>query len=191
MSTRGIKEKYYKEVIPLMKKKFGYRNDLAVPKIEKVIINSGIGKYRQDPKALEEIEQALMMISGQKPVKTLAKKAISAFKIKKGMNIGLMVTLRRKKMYDFLDRLINLVLPRIRDFHGLEPKSVDNSGNLTIGIKEHIVFPEISHEDVHHIFGLEVTVVTTAKTKEEGLELLKLIGFPIKNFVQGSEPVGR
>jgi len=175
-----LKEKYQKEVIPQMKEKFGYRNDLAVPKIEKVVINTGIGKFRQDQKAVEEIERALSLISGQKPVFTLAKKSISSFKIRKGMKVGFKVTLRGQRMYDFLERLIYLALPRSRDFRGIDQKSIDEKGNLTIGIKEHIIFPEISHEEVKTIFGLEISVITNAKRREEGLELLRLIGFPIK-----------
>lgn len=175
-----IQEKYKKEVIKAMKDKFGYDNDLAVPKIEKVTINTGIGKFLQDEKAIEEIVKDLTLISGQKPVFRKSKKAISGFKIRQGINIGLSVTLREKRMFDFLDRLINLALPRSRDFQGIDQKSIDQGGNLTIGIKEQIIFPEISHENVRNIFGLEVTVKTTAKNKEEGMEFLKLIGFPIK-----------
>lgn len=173
-------EKYKKQVIPAMKEQFGYKNQMAVPKLEKASINIGIGKFREDSKIMEEIENSLTLIVGQKPVKTLARQAISAFKIRKGMEIGLKVTLRGEKMYSFLDRLINFALPRTRDFHGLDLKSIDQTGNLTIGIREHIVFPEISHENVRHIFGFEITVVTTARTKEEALALFKLMGFPFK-----------
>jgi len=176
----SLLEKYKKEIMPVMKKKFHYLNDLAVPKVKKVVINVGTGKNRENQKLLEEIEKSLILIAGQKPVKTLSKKSIAAFKTRKGMQLGMKITLRRYKMYSFLERLINLALPRTRDFRGLSVNAIDNFGNLTIGIKEHIVFPEISHENVHSIFGFGITVVTSAKSKEEGLELFKLMGFPIK-----------
>ena len=176
-----ILEKYKKEVIPAMKEKFGYQNDLAVPGIIKVVINTGIGKTLKDEKMQETISKDLAMITGQKPVPCLAKGAISGFKIRKGMKVGLKTTLRGKNMYEFLDRLVGAAIPRIRDFRGLPEKSIDKEGNLTIGIKEHIVFPEIAHEDVRLIFGLEITVVTDAKKREEAVELFKLLGFPIKH----------
>lgn len=176
-----LKQKYIKEVIPKMKEKFGYKNNLAVPEIEKTIVNVGIGSSLKDEKTQETISKDLTLITGQKPAPTLAKKAISGFKIRKGMTIGLKVTLRGKRMFDFLSRLINIALPRTRDFRGLDPKSVDEGGNLTIGIKEHIIFPEISPEDIKRIFGLEVTVVSNTKKREEALELFKLLGFPIKH----------
>ena len=176
-----FKEKYIKEVVAKMKEKFGYKNDLAVAAIEKVIVNTGIGSSGlRDEKDQEMISRDLGLITGQKPIPTLAKKAVSAFKVRQGMVIGLKVTLRGKRMFDFLSRLINIVIPRIRDFRGLELKSVDNGGNLTIGIKEHIIFPEISSEEVKRIFGMEITVVTNAKKREEALELFRLLGFPIK-----------
>jgi len=176
----GLKEKYTKEVIPAMRKKFGYKNNLAVPKVVKVVVNTGIGKALKDKKMQEAIAKDLALITGQKPVSTLARGAISGFKIRKGMKVGLKVTLRGKKMYEFLERLIGTAIPRIRDFRGLPEKSIDKEGNLTVGIKEHIVFPEIAHEDVKTIFGLEVTVVTNAKDRKEAIELFKLLGFPIK-----------
>ena len=176
-----ILEKYKKEVIPTMKEKFGYQNDLAVPRITKVAVNTGIGKALKDEKMQETISKDLAMITGQKPVSCLAKGAISGFKIRKGMKVGLKTTLRGKKMYEFLDRLVGATIPRIRDFRGLLEKSIDKEGNLTIGIKEHIVFPEIAHEDVRLIFGLEVTVVTNAKDRNEAVELFRLLGFPIKH----------
>jgi len=175
-----LKEKYQKEVVPLMKQKFGYKNDFAVPRIEKVVINIGTGAFSKDEKAQEEISRDLALITGQKPVVTLAKKAISAFKIREGLPVGLKITLRGKRMYDFVERLINVVLPRTRDFRGLESKSIDQNGSLTIGIKEHIIFPEISQEDLKRIFGMEITIATNAKDKERALELFKLLGFPIK-----------
>lgn len=175
-----LKEKYNQVVIPAMKEKFGYKNNLAVPKIEKVVINVGTGKGLSDAKFNEVVENTLKRITGQQPVKVTAKKSISNFKIRKGLVIGMMVTLRGKKMTDFVDRLINVTLPRVRDFRGLETKSVDPSGNLNIGFREHIAFPEIKSDEVEKIHGLQVSVVTTAKTKEEGLELLRLLGFPFK-----------
>lgn len=174
-------EKYQKQVVPAMKEKFGYKNDLAVPKIEKTIINTGIGRFRDNKGAIEDIENSLALITGQKSTFALAKKSIASFKTRKGMPIGLKVTLRGKRMYDFLERLVAVALPRGRDFRGLKPTSVDEKGNLTIGIKEHIIFPEISHEEVRTIFGLEVCVSTNAKNREEGLELFRLMGFPIKH----------
>lgn len=175
-----ILEKYKNEAISVMKEKFGYKNDLAVPKITKVVVNTGTGKALKDEKMQETISKDLTTITGQKPAPTQAKGAISGFKIRKGMKIGLKVTLREKRMYDFLNRLVGTAIPRIRDFRGIPEKSIDKRGNLTIGIKEHIIFPEIAHEDVKLIFGLEVTVVTNSKTREEAVELFKLLGFPIK-----------
>lgn len=176
-----LQKKYQKEVIPAMKEKFGYKNDLAVPKIKKVIVNVGIGSSAlKDEKIQEIISKDLTLITGQKPVPTLARKAIAGFKTRKGMEVGLKITLQGKRMFEFLSRLINVALPRTRDFRGLSPKSIDQGGNLTIGIKEHIIFPEISGEDIKKIFGLEVTVVSNARTRKEALELFKLLGFPIK-----------
>jgi len=175
-----LQNKYEKEVVPRMQEVFGYENKMAVPRILKATINTGIGKYRQEAKAIEEIGSDLAAITGQKPVATTAKKAIASFKTRLGQEVGLRVTLRGEKMYDFIDRLISLALPRTRDFRGLEIKNVDKGGNLNIGIREQIVFPEISHENVRTIFGLEVSITTDAKSKEEGLELFRLMGFPIK-----------
>ena len=176
-----LQEKYIKEVLPAMKKELGYQNNLAVPKILKVTLNSGIGKYRQDQKATEDVERDITTIAGQKAVYTKAKKAISSFKTREGQTIGVKVTLRGQRMYAFLDRFISLALPRTKDFRGLEPKTVDGCGNLNVGIREQIVFPEISHENIRTIFGLEVCVTTSAKTTTEGLTLFKLLGFPIKD----------
>lgn len=180
-------DKYKKEAVPEMMKKFGYKNEMAVPKISKVVINTGfgrqiIGKSSDEQKKIQNSAlEDLGLICGQRPILTKAKKSIATFKLRQGMFIGTMVTLRGKKMISFLERLINLALPRTRDFRGIEPKSIDGQGNLTIAIKEHISFPEILPERAKSIFGFEATIVTTAKTKKEGLELLKLIGFPIKN----------
>ena len=181
-----LRDKYQKEVVAEMMKKFGYRNLMAVPKIEKVTINTGFGRLvagqggEEQKKIFEAILEDLTQISSQRPVLTKAKKSISGFKVRENLPIGAKITLRRKRMYDFLERLIQIGLPRSRDFRGIDPKSVDKNGNLTIGIKEHIVFPEVSPEKVKNIFGLEVTVVTNTKSREESLELLRLLGFPIK-----------
>jgi len=182
-----LKDKYKKEVIPKMKEKFGYKNDMAVPSIKKVVVNVGFGRYvtnktpQEREKFINFLLNDLALITGQKPVLKNAKKSISSFKLRKGMPVGAVCTLRGQRMYDFLERLIHIALPRSRDFKGIDQKSIDKNGNLTIGIKEHIVFPEVSPEKAKQIFGLEVSVVTNAKTREEGLELFKLLGFPIKN----------
>ncbi len=166
MHKPRLKEKYIKEVVPAMKKEFGYKNDLAVPKIEKVVINAGLGSIlKNSGENLDKIAEDIASIVGQKAVITKAKKAISGFKIRKGMPVGITATLRGARMY--------------RDFRGLNRKSFDGHGNFNIGIKEHIVFPEIKKDDIRHIFGIEITVVTTAKTDKEACQLLKYIGFPI------------
>jgi len=182
----SIKEKYKKNVIPKMKEKFGLKNVMSVPKIEKVVINTGYGriissKTKDEQKKFNEyIISNIASVCGQKPVLTKARKSISSFKLREGSIIGAKVTLRGKKMQDFLEKLINIVLPRSRDFSGLSLKAVDQSGNLNIGIKEHIAFPEISPEKSPIIIGMEITIVTNAKSKEKGLELLKLLDFPFK-----------
>lgn len=175
-----LKEKYQNTVRSALKEKFDYKNILAVPKIEKVVLNVGTGPGLKDAKFNEVVEATLERITGQKPVKVGAKKSISNFKIREGLIVGMMVTLRGQRMYDFLDKLINVTLPRVRDFRGLDPKSVDPQGNLNIGFQEHIAFPEIKSDEVEKIHGLQVSVVTSAKTKAEGLELLKLLGFPFQ-----------
>jgi len=181
-----LKEKFIKEVIPAMQAKFGYKSGMAVPKIKKVVLNTGfgrlvVGKTGDEPKKIiDAIIGDLTLISGQKVMGTEAKKSISAFKTRQGMIIGACVTLRGQRMYDFLERLINIALPRSRDFQGIDPKSIDQSGNLTVAIREHIAFPEILPEKTKAIFGFEITIVTTAGNQKEGLELLKLMGFPIK-----------
>ncbi len=173
-------EKYRKTVIPAMQKNFGIENVMAVPKIEKVVINTGIGRIVKEEKTIERIAKDLTTIVGQKPVFRKAKKSISGFKLREGVNVGISVTLRGKRMYDFLDRLVAIALPRSRDFRGIETKNFDKMGNLNFGIKESSIFPEINYENVKDIFGLEVTVVTTAKNREKGVELLRQMGFPIK-----------
>jgi len=182
-----LKEKYKKEVVPVMMKKFGYKSPMAVPSIKKVILNSSFGKEVVGKSAAERekvqniVMQDLSLIAGQKAKLIKAKKSISGFKLRENMVIAAMVTLRRNRMWDFLERLIYLSLPRVRDFKGIDPKSIDKNGNLSIGFKEHISFPEIFAEKEKTIFGLEVTIVANAKSKEEGLELYKLLGFPIKS----------
>lgn len=162
-----------------MKKKFGYKNDLAIPKIIKVVVNIGVGSIR-DEKQLEIIEKHLSLITGQKPAKRPSKKSIASFKIREGALAGYSVTLRGQRMYDFLDRMLNIAIPRIGDFRGLNPKAIDGAGNFSIGFKEHTIFPEISEEDIKMIFGFQAVIVTTAKTREEALKLFKLLGFPFK-----------
>ncbi len=180
-----LQEKYKKEVIPAMMEKFGYKNIMAVPRVKKVVINTGFGRIvalktsDEQKKIYTAILDDLSLISGQRPVLTKAKKSIAGFKIREGMAIGAMVTLRGKKMYDFIEKLINIALPRSRDFRGIDAKSFDKEGNLTLAIKEHIVFPEVSPEKAKTIFGLEITVVTNAKERDEGIELLRIMGFPI------------
>lgn len=170
-----------------MMEKFGYKNQMAVPKIEKVVVNTGFGRQvsgkgsDEQKKIANAIAEDLALICGQKPVITLAKKSIAGFKIRQGMPLGACVTLRGRKMYDFLERLIGVALPRSRDFQGLEAKSFDTKGNLTLAFKEQIVFPEILPERIKDIFGFEVTVVVGSKSREQGIELLKLLGFPIKS----------
>lgn len=175
-----LQEKYKKEVAPALRVRFGYKNIMAVPRIEKVVVNAGVGRFREE-KQQEEIQKYIMLITGQKAARRGARQAIASFKTRRGLTVGYRVTLRGKRMYDFLSRLINIALPRTRDFRGIEIKSFDPRGNLTIGVKEHIVFPEMIGEDYRFLFGFEVTVVTMAKKKEEGVELLRLMGFPIKH----------
>jgi len=175
-----LQEKYRKTVVPALQKTFGIKNVMAVPKIEKVVINTGIGRIVKEDKTIERISKDLTMILGQKPVFRKAKKSISGFKLRQGVNVGISITLRGKRMYDFLDRLISISLPRSRDFRGIDSKNFDKMGNLNFGIKESSIFPEVNYENVKDVFGLEITVVTTAKNRERGIELLRQIGFPIK-----------
>jgi len=175
-----LEEKYKKEIIKKLKDKFGYKNALEVPKLVKAVINVGVGRSSKEKAFVDGVESNLTRITGQRPVKTLAKKSISAFKIKEGQIVGVAVTLRGKRMYDFIDKLINLSFPRIRDFRGLSEKGIDRTGNFTIGFKEHLAFPEINPQEMEAIHGLEICIATSAKTREEGLELFKLLGFPFK-----------
>lgn len=175
-----LAQQYKTVAVPELKKRFGYTNVNQLPKVEKIVINVGIPAGSKDPKLAETAEQVLRRITGQQPVKTLAKKSISNFKIRKGMVVGMMVTLRGKRMEALLEKLIHVTLPRVRDFRGLSPKALDGSGNLSIGFKEFIAFPEIRPDEVERLHGLELTVVTTAKSRDEGLALLKLLGVPFK-----------
>ena len=169
---------YDTEITEAMKKKFGYKNNLAVPKIDKVVVNMGLGEAKDNAKVIENATRDMGIITGQKPIVTKAKKSVSAFKLRAGMSIGCKVTLRGNRMYDFVDRLINVSIPRIRDFRGVSPNSFDGRGNYTLGIKEQIIFPEIHFDQIDKIRGMEVVFVTTAKTDEEARELLSLFGMP-------------
>ncbi|MDT8902675.1 50S ribosomal protein L5 [Anaeroselena agilis] len=173
-----LKEKYLNEVAPAMMTKFGYKNVMEIPRVEKVIVNMGVGEAVANPKVLDAAVNDLMTIVGQRPVVTRAKKSIAAFKIRQGMAIGTKVTLRGERMYQFLDKLLNVALPRVRDFRGVSPKSFDGRGNYTLGIKEQLIFPEIDYDKVDKVRGMDIIVVTTAKTDEEARELLKLMGMP-------------
>lgn len=175
-----LKEYYRSEVVPALKERFNYANVMQVPKIEKVVVNIGVGEAVGDPKTLEAAVRDLETITGQKAIITKAKKSIAAFKIRNGMSIGCKVTLRGDRMYEFLDRLINIALPRIRDFRGVSSQSFDGRGNYNLGIREQLIFPEIEYDKVDKIRGLQVTIATTAKTDEEAFELLKLMGVPFR-----------
>jgi large subunit ribosomal protein L5 len=175
-----LKERYKKEIAPLLIKKYGYKNAMEVPRVVKIVLNLGMGETMTNPKAMEAAEKDLSTIAGQHPVVTKAKKSIAAFKLRAGVPIGLMVTLRDKRMYEFLDKLVSVVLPRIRDFQGISRDAFDGQGNYTLGMKEQIVFPEIEYDKVDKTRGLEITIVTTAKTDEDGRRLLEAIGMPFK-----------
>jgi len=176
----NLKEKYQKETREFLKKEFGFKNLMAVPKILKVTVNVGIGKAKDDPKMIETAENTIKRITGQQPVYTKSKKSISAFKVREGMKVGLKVTLRGNRQWDFLEKLVRVSFPRVRDFRGLSPKIVDKQGNLNIGFKEHIVFPEIKSDEIEKIHGLEVAITTTAGTYAKGLALFKHLGFPFQ-----------
>ncbi len=174
-------ERYQKDVMPALSKRFGYTNRMAVPRVQKVTVNIGMGEASQNIKLLDTAAVELGQIAGQKPVITRAKKSIANFKIRRGMPIGCMVTLRGERMYEFLDRLANIVLPRVRDFKGLPANSFDGRGNYTLGLRDQLVFPEIDYTRVDKIKGMNITITTTAKTDEEGRELLKLLGVPLRS----------
>ena len=178
MSDNRMREFYNNEVVPALIKKFSYKNIMEVPKIDKIVINMGVGEAKDNPKVLESAVADLTTISGQKPVITKAKKSIANFKIREGMPIGCKVTLRGNKMYDFADRLISLALPRVRDFRGVTANSFDGRGNYALGIKEQLIFPEISYDKIDKVRGMDIIFVTTAKTDEEAKELLTLLGMP-------------
>jgi large subunit ribosomal protein L5 len=176
-----LKEKYENEIVPVMIKEFKYKSIMAVPKLNKVVLNMGLGEAIFNIKVIDSGSEELKSIAGQKPVVTKAKKSIAGFKLREGMPIGCMVTLRHEKMYDFLDKLFNVAFPRVRDFRGLPNKCFDGRGNCSIGIKEHIIFPEIEFDKIDKVKGLNISIVTTAKTDAEGHFLLKLLGMPFKN----------
>ncbi|WP_243369577.1 50S ribosomal protein L5 [Geotalea sp. SG265] len=176
-----LSELYNKELVPQLMKDFNYRNIMEVPKLEKIVINMGLGEAIQNVKILDSAVSELSLISGQKPVITKAKKSIAGFKLRQGMPIGCAVTLRREKMYEFLDRLINVSLPRVRDFKGISGKGFDGKGNYSLGVKEQLIFPEIDYDKIDKIKGLNITIVTSAKNDEEGKALLKLMGMPFRN----------
>lgn len=179
MST--LKENYINEVVPQLTKTFNFANRFQVPKLEKIVLNMGLGEAVTNPKIVDSAAAELTLIAGQKPIITRAKKPIANFKLRADLPIGCKVTLRREKMYDFFERLVNIALPRVRDFRGLSPKAFDGRGNYSLGITEHIIFPEIDYDKTDSIKGLNVTIVTSAQTDEEGREFLKLLGMPFKN----------
>jgi large subunit ribosomal protein L5 len=174
-------DKYHNEAVPALMEKFGYKNVMEVPKVEKVIINMRVGEAKENAKALEAAVNDLTVISGQKPVITRAKKSVAAFKIRTGMPIGCKVTLRGQRMYEFLDKLFNIALPRVRDFRGVSPDAFDGRGNFALGIKEQLIFPEVDYDKIEKIRGMDVIIVTTGKTDEEARELLRILGVPFRN----------
>ncbi len=175
-----LQEFYKSDVVPKLKDKFEYKNPMQVPKIEKVIVNMGLGEALENVKIIDSAAQQIGIITGQKPIVTKARKAISNFKLREGVPIGVKVTLRRDRMYHFLDKLIGIALPRVRDFKGISPKGFDGRGNYTLGVKEQIIFPEIDYDKIDKVKGMNITIVTTARTDEEGLELLRLLGMPFR-----------
>jgi len=176
--TPRLRQAYDERIVQAMTEKFGYKNRLEVPRLEKITLNMGVGEASQDKKKVQTAAEEMALIAGQKPVITIAKKSIAQFKLREGMPIGCKVTLRKERMYEFLDRLVTVAMPRIRDFRGLNPKSFDGRGNYAMGLKEQIVFPEISYDKIEKVRGLDIIVTTTAKTDEEARELLTLFGFP-------------
>jgi large subunit ribosomal protein L5 len=174
-------EHYKKEVIPALTKEFGFKNVMQTPKLEKIVVNCGVGEASQNPKILDAAMGDIAAITGQKPKVCRARLSVAAFKLRKGMSVGCQVTLRGRRMYEFYDRLVNVALPRIRDFRGVPTKSFDGRGNYTLGIKEHIIFPEIDYDKVTQVFGMDITIVTTAKNDEQGFKLLKFMNMPFRN----------
>ncbi|HHP7233395.1 MAG TPA: 50S ribosomal protein L5 [Desulfobacterales bacterium] len=176
-----LRQYYLQEVVPQLVDKFGYGNRMEVPKLEKIVLNMGLGEAIQNIKVLDSAVEELTSIAGQKPVITRAKRSIAAFKLRTGMPIGCMVTLRRERMYDFFQKLVNVALPRVRDFRGVSGRAMDGQGNYSLGIKEQIIFPEINYDKIDKIRGLNVSIVTSARNDEEGRELLRLLGMPFRN----------
>jgi large subunit ribosomal protein L5 len=176
-----LKEYYLKDVVPALIQEFSYKNRMEIPKIEKIVINMGLGEAIQNIKVLDSAVEELSMIVGQRPVITKAKKSIATFKLRQGMSIGCRVTLRGERMYEFFDRLVNVALPRVRDFRGISPKSFDGRGNFSLGLKEQIIFPEIDYDKIDKVKGMNISIVTSAKTDDEARELLKLMGLPFRN----------
>ena len=177
MASR-LQEKYNQQVAPAMMEKFGYKNIMEIPKLDKIVINMGVGNAKENPKGLEKAVEEMEIISGQKPVTTKARKSVANFKLREGMPIGAKVTLRSDKMYYFLDKLVSVSLPRVRDFRGVNPNAFDGRGNYALGLKEQIIFPEIEYDKIDQVRGMDIIFVTTAKTDEEARELLKLLGMP-------------
>jgi len=175
-----LQDQYKAEIVPRLKEKFGYRNVMQVPRLSKVVVNMGLGDAIENVKVIETAAAEISIITGQKPVVTKARKSIANFKLREGVPIGVMVTLRRDRMYHFLDKLIAIALPRVRDFKGVSPRGFDGRGNYTLGIKEQIMFPEVNYDKIDKIRGMNITIVTTARTDEEGLELLRLMGIPFR-----------
>jgi large subunit ribosomal protein L5 len=172
---------YTQEVVPVLQQRFGYRNVMQVPRLEKIVLNMGLGEAIQNPKILDAGVEQLAAISGQKPVITKARKSIAVYKLREGMSIGVKVTLRKDRMYDFYDRLVNIALPRVRDFRGVTSNAFDGRGNYTLGVEEQVIFPEVDYDKVERIKGLAITVVTSAQTDAEGRELLRLLGMPFRS----------
>lgn len=173
-----LKEKYAKEVGPTLKTKFNYKSSMEIPKLEKVVLNMGVGDVKENPKAMDSAAADMALVCGQKPLVTKAKKSVAAFKLREGMNIGCKVTLRGERMYEFVDKLFNVALPRVRDFRGVSNNSFDGRGNYSMGVKEQLIFPEVEYDKVDKIRGMDITFVTTAKNDEEAKELLRLLGMP-------------
>ena len=189
--TPRLKTDYESRIVKAMTEKFGYKNAMEVPRLEKITLNMGVGEASQDKKKVQTAAEEMALIAGQKPVITKAKKSIAQFKLREGMPIGAKVTLRRERMYEFLDRLVTVALPRFRDFRGLNPRSFDGRGNYAMGLKEQIVFPEISYDKIEKIRGMDIIVTTTAKTDDEARELLRLFGFPFpREEADAPEPTG-
>jgi large subunit ribosomal protein L5 len=176
-----LKQRYIEQIIPQLMQKFGYKNIMQVPRLEKIVLNMGLGEAIHNIKLLDSAVEELQAVSGQHPVITRAKKSIAAFKLRTGMPIGCMVTLRRARMYDFFNKLVNIALPRVRDFRGVSGKAMDGQGNYSLGVKEQIIFPEVDYDKIDKIKGMNITIVTSAATDEEGKELLRLLGMPFRN----------